>query len=89
VAPVLAQNRAAVRRFVEETGVPFNILVDEERTAARAYGVYHRAGLTAWNIARPALFIIDRRGILRHVWVGEGSRQYPSHAEVLAALGRL
>jgi len=44
---VLAQNREAVRRYVEETGLPFDILIDERRDMARAFGVWHRLGIDA------------------------------------------
>ena len=58
---MVAQSSSVVRRYVEETGLPFNILVDESRDVMKAYGVWHRLGLDAWNIARPALFLIDSR----------------------------
>ena len=57
---VLAQNRDAVRRYIEETGLPFDILIDERRDMMRAYGVWHRIGIDAWNIGRPAVFLIDQ-----------------------------
>ena len=63
VVTVVAQRSDAVRRYIEESGLPFNILVDESRDVLKAYGVWHRLGLDAWNIARPALFLIDRDGI--------------------------
>jgi peroxiredoxin len=54
VVGVLAQNRDAVRRYIEETGLPFDILIDERRDMAKAYGVWHRSGWMRSNIARPA-----------------------------------
>ena len=51
-----------MRRYIEETGLPFDILIDERRDMLRAYGVWHRIGLDAWNIARPAVFLIDQDG---------------------------
>ena len=49
-----------MRRYIEEVGFPFDILIDETRDVTRAYGVWHRIGIAAWNIARPAQFVIDR-----------------------------
>jgi peroxiredoxin len=89
VVPVLAQSAAAVRRYVEETGVPFNILVDESREVSKAYGAWHRIGLTALNIARPALFLIDRSGRIRYSFIGEGQGEFPSNEEIEGALGKL
>ena len=58
---VLAQDRDAVRRYIEETGLPFDILIDERRDMAEAYGVWHRVGIDALNIARPG-GVPDRPG---------------------------
>lgn len=83
---MLAQNRDAVRRYIEETGLPFDILIDERRDMARAYGVYHRIGLTAWNIARPAVFLVDQDARISYSFIGDDQREYPSQQEIVAAL---
>ena len=86
VVAVVAQSSTVVRRYIEETGLPFNILIDESRDVLKAYGVWHRLGLDAWNIARPALFLIDRTGAIRYSFVGDTQQEFPSHEEILAAL---
>jgi methyl-accepting chemotaxis protein len=78
-----------VRRYIEETGLPFNILVDESRNVLKAYGVWHRFGLDAWNIARPALFLIDQGGTIRYSFIGGTQEEFPSHEEIIDALQRL
>ena len=85
---MVAQNSAAVRRYVEEAGLPFHILVDESREVTRRYGVWHRLGLDAWNISRPALFVIDASGVLRAVFVGESQEEFPAADEIETALSR-
>ena len=82
---VLAQNSDAVRRYVEETGLPFDILIDERRDMMRAYGVWHRLGLDAWNIGRPAVFLIDQDGTIRYSAIGERQHEFPTQEEILAA----
>lgn len=52
--------------------VPFPYLLDEDRKVTKAYGVYHRIGADAFNIARPATFVIDKGGIIRFLYVGTG-----------------
>jgi peroxiredoxin len=52
---------------------------------ARAYGVWHRAGLTAWNIARPAVFLIDQDARISYSFIGDDQREYPSQDEIVAA----
>ena len=83
---VVAQRSDAVRRYIEESGLPFNILVDESREVLKAYGVWHRIGLDAWNIARPALFLVDRDGSIRYSFIAETQEEFPSHEEILRAL---
>lgn len=86
---MVAQRSAPVRRYVEEHGLPFHILVDESRDVTKRYGVWHRAGLTAWNIARPALFLIDGAGVIRAIFVGERQDEFPSGEEIGAALAAI
>ena len=83
---VLAQRSEPVRRYVEETGLPFNILIDRDREVAKAYGVWQRIGLDAWNIARPALFVIDRDRSIRYSFVASSQSEFAPEEKVLAAL---
>jgi peroxiredoxin len=89
VVAVVAQQSEPVRRYIEETGLPFNILVDESRDVLRTYGVWHRLGLDAWNVARPALFLIGADGAIRYSFIGESQEEFPSHEEILEALEQL
>jgi peroxiredoxin len=84
VIGVLAQSRDAVRRYIEDTGLPFDVLIDERRDIVRAYGVWHRIGIDAWNIARPAAFLIDTDQKILASWIGDHQRQFPAAAEILA-----
>lgn len=60
--------------------------MDESREALKAYGVWHAVGLTAWNIARPALFLIDQSGAIRYSFIAERQDEFPSHEEIVAAI---
>ena len=83
---MLAQNRHAVRRYIEETGLPFDILIDERRDMAKAYGVWHRVGLDAWNLARPAIFLVEQDGRIGYSFIGENQKEYPTQDEIIAAI---
>jgi glutaredoxin-dependent peroxiredoxin len=83
---VLAQDRASVRRYIEDTGLPFDILIDERRDMLRAYGVWHGVGLDAWNIARPAVFLIEPDGRISYSFVGDNQREYPTQEAIVAAI---
>ena len=89
VVAVVAQASEVVRVYIEETGLPFNILVDTSREVLKAYGVWQALGWTAWNIARPALFLIDRTGAIRFSFIADRQDQFPSHQEIMTALDTL
>ena len=89
VVAVVAQASEVVRVYIEETGLPFNILVDTSRDVLKAYGVWQALGWTAWNIARPALFLIDRTGAIRFSFIADRQDQFPSHQEIMTALDTL
>jgi peroxiredoxin len=89
LAVVLAQESNGVRRYIEETGLPFNVLIDDTRRVAKAYGVWDRIGIASWNIAKPATFLIARDGTIRYSFVAANQREFPSHDELIAAIESL
>jgi peroxiredoxin len=89
IVAVVAQSSEAVRTYIEETGLPFNILVDGSRAVLKAYGVWHAFGLSAWNIARPALFLIDPSGAIRYSFIANRQDEFPSHAEIIEAIDKM
>jgi glutaredoxin-dependent peroxiredoxin len=86
VVAVLPQRAEAVQQFVAETRPPFEILIDATRDVSKAYGVWHRIGLDAWNIARPAVFLIDRDRSIRYSFIGKSQAHFPDHEEILRAI---
>jgi peroxiredoxin len=58
-------------KFLEEHPVSFPFLLDEDRSVTRAYGLYHRIGKDAFNIAHPATLVIDRGAIIRYIYRGK------------------
>jgi peroxiredoxin len=89
VVAVVAQRSEKVRRYVEDRGLPFHILIDDSRDVVKAYGVWHQIGFDAWNIARPALFLVDREGIVRYSFVASSQFEFVSHEEIVQELGRV
>jgi peroxiredoxin len=85
----VAQRSEKVRRDIENTGLPLDVLVDDTRETVKAYGVWHRVGFDAWNIARPALFIIDRGGIIRYAFVADSQTEFPEHDVIVRQLESL
>jgi peroxiredoxin len=75
-----------VRRYIEETGLGFDILIDADRQVMRAYGVWHRIGLDAWNIARPAAFLIGPDSGIRYSFIGDHQSEFPAPDEIVRAI---
>ena len=46
----------------------------------------HAWGLDAYNIARPAVFLIDRNGVIHYSFIASRQNQYPSPQEVTKAI---
>ncbi len=86
---VVAQRSEKVKRYIEDTGLPFDILIDDARETVKAYGVWHPVGFDAWNVARPSLFLIDRAGTIRYAFVAEFQTEFPEHEEIVQELGKL
>jgi alkyl hydroperoxide reductase subunit AhpC len=51
--------------------VSFPFLLDEDRRVTKAYGLYHRLGTDAFNIAHPATVVVDRSGVVQFIYLGE------------------
>lgn len=60
----------APEKYLEEHPSSFPYLLDEDRSVTKAYGVYHRLGVDAIHIARPATFIVDAAGTVQFIFVG-------------------
>jgi peroxiredoxin len=86
---IVAQKAEAVRRYIEESGLPYDILIDETRAVAKSYGVWHAWGLDAYNIARPAVFLIDRSGTIRYSFIAKRQDQYPSPEEIMGEIEKM
>ncbi|CAN5743663.1 hypothetical protein BH24ACI4_BH24ACI4_31390 [soil metagenome] len=83
---VLAQRSEGVRRYIEDAGLPFDVLIDGSRQVSKAYGVWQRIGLDAWNIARPALFLIEPDRSISYSFIARSQGEFPSHEEIMDAI---
>ncbi len=89
LAYIAAEKRAGFFKpaeFLEKSPVSFPFLLDEDRQVTKAYGVYHRIGFDAYNIARPATFVIGRDGVVRWIFVGSNQLHRAPVADLLQAL---
>ena len=75
-----------LRGYAEQNGITFPLLVDKTRSVIKSYGVYHWLSLEAYNIARPATFIIDKAGIIRYMYIGSHQFDLAKQIEILESL---
>lgn len=75
-----------LRGFAERNGISYPLLVDKDRSVIKSYGVYHWLSFEAYNIARPATFIIDKLGIVRYMYIGSHQFDMVDQAQVIEHL---
>lgn len=76
-------------KFLEKNPISFPFLLDEDRTVTKAYGLYHRFGHDAINIARPASLVVDRQRILRYIYRGDNQADRAPIEQVLEAAKKI
>jgi peroxiredoxin len=76
-------------KFLEKKPISFPFLLDEDRTVTKAYGLYHRLGMDALNIAHPATLVIDRERSVRYIYRGESQHDRDPLDQVVAAAKKL
>ena len=77
------------RKFKEDNRLPFPVLSDFNREAARAYAVLYEDYFGLRGVAKRAVFVIDRDGRIAYRWVSEDSGVEPDYEEVKATVERL
>lgn len=77
--------------FAEVDGLRFPLLSDYNREVIRTYGVEATdfGGLKGYTVAKRSVFIMDREGIVRYVWVSEDPRKEPDYEEIEKALEKI
>jgi peroxiredoxin len=73
-------------KYLEKHLISFPFLLDEDRVVTKAYGLYHRIGMDALNIAHPATLVIDRDRYIRYIYRGDNQHDRSPLEEVLRAV---
>lgn len=76
-------------KFLEKHPISFPFLLDEDRTVTKAYGLYHRFGYDAFNIAHPASLVVDRGRVLRYIYRGDSQADRAPIEQVLDAVKKI
>jgi peroxiredoxin len=92
VAFIAAEKREGMFKpanFLTEHPVAFPFLLDEDRSVTKAYGLYHRFGHDAFNIAHPATLVIDKGGTVRFIYRGKDQTDRIPVAAVVEVVKKL
>jgi peroxiredoxin len=76
-------------KFLEKHPVSFPFLLDEDRSVTKAYGLYHRFGKDAIDIAHPATLVVAPDRTLRYIYRGDHQADRAPLDEVMGTLKRL
>jgi peroxiredoxin len=75
-----------LKAFQEQQKLTFPLLSDFNKQVIRDYGVFNEDMIGLKGIAKRAVFVIDKDGIVRHQEVLEDARNEPNYSAVFTAL---
>jgi len=81
----------ANKEFAAKNGLNFPLLSDISRDVIKHYDVVFNdlAGVKGFTVAKRAVFVIDRQGVIRYKWVAPEPKVEPNYAEVTASVKKL
>jgi glutaredoxin-dependent peroxiredoxin len=78
-----------LKAFQDQQKLNFPLLSDFNKQAIRDYGVFNDDMIGLKGIAKRAVFVIDKDGIVRHREVLEDARNEPDYEKVFSSLAAL
>jgi glutaredoxin-dependent peroxiredoxin len=79
----------ALKAFADQQHLSFPLLSDFNKQVIRDYGVFNDDMIGLKGIAKRAVFVIDKDGVVRHREVLDDARNEPDYQRVHAALAGL
>lgn len=81
----------SLKAFAQTYNLQFPLLSDFNKKVTKLYGVHQDpwVGLGYKGVAKRAVFLVDRRGILRFKWVTDVPSDEPPYPEVMKAAEKL
>lgn len=76
-------------KFLAEHPASFPFLLDEDRSVTKAYGLYHRLGTDAINIAHPATLVVDAQAMVQFIYRGADQQDRIPVAAVMEVIKKL
>jgi peroxiredoxin len=78
-----------LKAFQDDQKLTFPLLSDFNKQAIREYGVFNEDMIGLKGIAKRAVFVIDKDGVVRHAEVLEDARNEPDYGKVLSTVSSL
>src|SRR5207248_3367298 len=75
-----------LKAFHDHEQLTFPLLSDFNKQTIREYGVFNEDMIGLKGIAKRAVFVIDKNGVIRHREVLDDARNEPNYDAVFAAL---
>ena len=79
----------ALKAFSEQEKLTFTLLSDFNKQVIRDYGVFNEDMIGLKGIAKRAVFVLDKDGIVRHRQVLDDARNEPDYEKVFKTLAVL
>ena len=89
---VAAEKREGVwkpSQYLADNPISFSFLLDEDRAVTKAYGLYHRIGTDAINIAHPATLVLNEQGVIHFIYRGMDQHDRMPVAAVLEVVKKM
>ena len=79
------------KAFAEKNRLSFPILSDYKREVIKAFGIQlpDFAGLEDYSTAKRSIFILDKDGIVRYVWITDNPAVEPNYGEIEDFLAKM
>src|SRR3984893_7244186 len=79
----------ALKAFADQQHLTFPLLSDFNKQVIRDYGVFNEDMIGLKGIAKRAVFVLDKNGVVRYREVLDDARNEPNYEKVLASVASL
>jgi peroxiredoxin len=91
VIGISVNDESSNREFADRNHLPFPVLTDHNAEAVKAYGLTPEdaVGPDGYEFVKRSVFIIDKAGIIRYVWVADSASGEPKYDEIQKVLQKI
>lgn len=80
-----------LKAFADQNRLGFTLLSDYNREVSRLYAGLHEdfIGMKGYSVAKRAVFVVDKEGVVRYSWISEDPLKEPNYDEIQQALAKI